>query len=33
VIKAQYTAAEAQVRIKENLTGISEEMTGKLALE
>jgi phage shock protein A len=26
VIKAQYTAAEAQVRIKENLTGISEEM-------
>jgi phage shock protein A len=27
VIKAQYTAAEAQVRIKENLTGISEEMT------
>lgn len=27
VIKAQYTAAEAQVRIKENITGISEEMT------
>ena len=27
VIKAQYTAAEAQVRIKENLTGISEEMS------
>ena len=27
VIKAQYTAAEVQVRIKENLTGISEEMT------
>ena len=27
VIKAQYTAAEAQVQIKENLTGISEEMT------
>jgi phage shock protein A len=26
VIKAQFTAAEAQVRIKENLTGISEEM-------
>ena len=26
VIKAQYTAAEAQVRIKVNLTGISEEM-------
>lgn len=26
VIKAQYTAAEAQVRIKENVTGISEEM-------
>ena len=26
VIKAQYTAAEAQVQIKENLTGISEEM-------
>lgn len=26
VIKAQYTAAEAEVRIKENLTGISEEM-------
>ena len=26
VIKAQYTATEAQVRIKENLTGISEEM-------
>jgi phage shock protein A len=26
VIKAQYTAAQAQVRIKENLTGISEEM-------
>ena len=26
VIKAQNTAAEAQVRIKENLTGISEEM-------
>jgi phage shock protein A len=26
VIKAQYTAADAQVRIKENLTGISEEM-------
>lgn len=26
VIKAQYTAAEAQVRIKENLTGILEEM-------
>ena len=26
MIKAQYTAAEAQVRIKENLTGISEEM-------
>ncbi len=33
VIKAQYTAAEAQVRIKENLTGISEEMKGILALE
>jgi phage shock protein A len=27
IIKAQYTAAEAQVRIKENVTGISEEMT------
>ena len=27
VLKAQYTAAEAQVRIKENLTGISEEMS------
>ena len=27
VIKAQYTTAEAQVRIKENLTGISEETT------
>jgi phage shock protein A len=27
VIKAQYSAAEAQVRIKENVTGISEEMT------
>ena len=27
VIKAQYTAAELRVRIKENLTGISEEMT------
>ena len=27
VIKAQYTAAEAKVQIKENLTGISEEMT------
>ena len=27
VIKAEYTAADAQVRIKENLTGISEEMT------
>lgn len=26
VIKAQYTAAEAQVRIKESVTGISEEM-------
>jgi phage shock protein A len=26
VIKAQYTAADAQVRIKENVTGISEEM-------
>lgn len=26
VIKAQYTAAEAQVRIKESITGISEEM-------
>ena len=26
VIKAEYTAADAQVRIKENLTGISEEM-------
>src|SRR5919204_2732497 len=26
VIKAQYSAAEAQVRIKENVTGISEEM-------
>jgi len=26
VIKAQYTAAEAQVQIKENLTGITEEM-------
>jgi phage shock protein A len=26
VTKAQHTAAEAQVRIKENLTGISEEM-------
>jgi phage shock protein A len=27
VIKAQYSAAEAHVRIKENVTGISEEMT------
>jgi phage shock protein A len=27
IIKAQYSAAEAQVRIKENVTGISEEMT------
>lgn len=27
VIKAQYSAAEANVRIKENVTGISEEMT------
>jgi phage shock protein A len=27
VIKAQYSSAEAQVRIKENITGISEEMT------
>src|SRR6476659_10170717 len=27
VIKAQYSAAEAQVRIKESVTGISEEMT------
>ena len=27
VIKAQYSAAEAQVRIKENVAGISEEMT------
>ena len=27
LIKAQYSAAEAQVRIKENVTGISEEMT------
>jgi phage shock protein A len=27
VIKAEYTAADAQVRIKENLTGISEEMS------
>ena len=26
MIKAQYTAAEAQVRIKESITGISEEM-------
>ena len=26
MIKAQYSAAEAQVKIKENLTGISEEM-------
>jgi phage shock protein A len=26
VIKAQFSAAEAQVRIKENITGISEEM-------
>ena len=26
VIKAQFSAAEAQVRIKENVTGISEEM-------
>ncbi|MGC2385063.1 MAG: hypothetical protein WA631_18360, partial [Nitrososphaeraceae archaeon] len=26
VIKAQYTAAEAQVRIKESITGITEEM-------
>jgi phage shock protein A len=26
VIKAQYTAADAQVHIKENITGISEEM-------
>jgi phage shock protein A len=26
-IKAQYSAAQAQVRIKENVTGISEEMT------
>ncbi len=27
VIKAKYSAAQAQVRIKENVTGISEEMT------
>ncbi|HET6730277.1 MAG TPA: PspA/IM30 family protein [Nitrososphaeraceae archaeon] len=27
VIKAHYSSAEAQVRIKENITGISEEMT------
>ncbi|HKI07549.1 MAG TPA: PspA/IM30 family protein [Nitrososphaeraceae archaeon] len=27
IIKAQYSAAEANVRIKENVTGISEEMT------
>lgn len=27
VIKAQYSAAEAEVRIKENVSGISEEMT------
>ena len=26
MIKAQYSAAEAQVKIKENMTGISEEM-------
>ena len=26
VIKAQYSAAEAQVRIKESVTGVSEEM-------
>jgi phage shock protein A len=27
IIKAKYSSAEAQVRIKENLTGISEEMS------
>ncbi|HEX5892907.1 MAG TPA: PspA/IM30 family protein, partial [Nitrososphaeraceae archaeon] len=27
VIKAQYSSAEAQVRIKESITGISEEMS------
>src|SRR5215212_5342834 len=27
IIKAQYSAAEAQVKIKESVTGISEEMT------
>lgn len=27
IIKAKYSAAEAQVRVKENLTGISEEMS------
>lgn len=29
VIKAQYSAAEAQVRIKEIVAGISEEMSDK----
>ena len=28
ILKAQYSAAEAQVRIKENITGVSEELAG-----
>ena len=28
ILKAQYSAAEAQVRIKKNITGVSEELAG-----